>query len=102
MRFCRGFKPAVCWVFLVSAIGFIQTALSAQLAISEARGSVIGATIELNAEEKKWMAENPQIIVASTQYPLYLFKDEHGQWSGLNNDVLNRISAMTGLQFVHK
>ena len=102
MWFCRGFKPAVCWVFLVSAIGFIQTALSAQLAISEAKGSVIGVMIELNAEEKKWMAENPQIIVASTQYPLYLFKDEHGQWSGLNNDLLNRIGEMTGLQFIHE
>jgi len=102
MWFCRGFKPAVCWVFLVSAIGLVQAALSAQLAIPEAKGSVIGAMIELDAQEQKWMAEHPQVIVASTQYPLYLFKDEHGQWSGLNNDVLNRISAMTGLQFVHE
>jgi membrane-bound lytic murein transglycosylase MltF len=44
----------------------------------------------------------PSVIVASVQYPLYLFQDEHGHWSGLNNDVLKRISAMTGLQFVHQ
>lgn len=40
--------------------------------------------------------------MTSLQYPLYLFQDEHGQWSGLNNDVLKRVTAMTGLRFVHQ
>jgi PAS domain S-box-containing protein len=47
-------------------------------------------------------SRQPQGNVASVQYALYLFQDEHGSWSGLNNDVLKRISAMTGLQFVHQ
>jgi two-component system sensor histidine kinase EvgS len=58
--------------------------------------------IELDAQERQWIRENPRVTVASVQYPLYLFQDEHGQWSGLNNDVLKHISAMTGLQFVHQ
>ncbi|MHC8390449.1 transporter substrate-binding domain-containing protein [Pseudomonas sp. MDT2-39-1] len=102
MLFFRGLKPAVCWMFLIGVLGIAQGGAAAQLAIPESRGSGAGATIELDAQESRWIAEHPQVIVASVQYPLYLFKDEHGQWSGLNNDLLNRISAMTGLQFVHE
>ncbi|KAA0968015.1 transporter substrate-binding domain-containing protein [Pseudomonas sp. ANT_H12B] len=101
MQFFKGYKPAACWMFLVGVMSFAQWGLAAQLAASEAKG-VVGAVIELDAQELQWIAEHPQVIVASTQYPLYLFKDEHGQWSGLNNDLLNRISAMTGLHFVHE
>ena len=57
--------------------------------------------VELDEHERQWIRDNPKVTVASVQYPLYLFQDEHAQWSGLNNDVLKQISAMTGLQFVH-
>lgn len=102
MLFFKGFKPAACWIFLVAAIGCAQGVIAAHLAIPEHIGSVAGTRIRLDAQELQWIAEHPRVIVASTQYPLYLFKDEHGQWSGLNNDVLDRISAMTGLQFEHE
>lgn len=102
MLFFRGFKPAACWIFLVGAMCFAQWGLAAQLAAYEPRGAVGEAAIGLDAQELQWIAEHPTVTVASAQYPLYLFKDEHGHWSGLNNDVLNRISAMTGLKFLHE
>ncbi|MHC8298099.1 transporter substrate-binding domain-containing protein [Pseudomonas sp. ZS1P83] len=103
MLFLKGLKPAARWMFfLVGTLGFAQWGSASQLTASESRGSVINAAIELDAQELEWIAEHSQVIVASVQYPLYLFKDEHGHWSGLNNDLLNRISAMTGLQFVHE
>lgn len=102
MLFFRGFKPAACWIFLVGAMSVAQWGLAAQLAAYEPREPVIGAAIGLDAQELQWIAQHPTVIVASAQYPLYLFKDEHGHWSGLNNDVLNRINAMTGLKFLHE
>lgn len=102
MLFFRGFKPAACWVFLAGAMSVAQWGLAAQLAAYEPRGAVAEAAIGLDAQELQWIAEHPTVTVASAQYPLYLFKDEHGHWSGLNNDVLNRISAMTGLKFLHE
>jgi two-component system sensor histidine kinase EvgS len=81
---------------LLSALGFSQWLLAAHPAVREH-----GKSIGLDAEELQWIAEHPSVIVASLDYPLYLFKDEHGHWSGLNKDVLDRISAMTGLKFVH-
>ncbi len=44
----------------------------------------------------------PRVIVATMQFPLYLFKNELGQWNGLNHDILQRIAQMTGLEFVHR
>ncbi|TPG80670.1 transporter substrate-binding domain-containing protein [Pseudomonas arsenicoxydans] len=102
MQFFIRLKPAMCWMFLVGVMGFAPVPLAAQLVTSTAQETVVDVAIELSAEELRWIAEHPQVIVASVQYPLYLFKDEHGQWSGLNNDLLNRISAMTGLNFVHE
>ena len=51
-------------------------------------------TVELSraervAEQRKSLPDSPGV---------YLFKDEHGHWSGLNKDVLDRISAMTLLE----
>jgi len=102
MQFFIRLKPAMCWMFLVGVMGFAPVPLAAQLVTSTAQETVVDVAIKLSAEELRWIAEHPQVIVASVQYPLYLFKDEHGQWSGLNNDLLNRISAMTGLNFVHE
>ncbi|MHC8399340.1 transporter substrate-binding domain-containing protein [Pseudomonas sp. MDT1-17] len=103
MLFLKGLKPAARWMFfLVGILGFAQWGGASQLTASEPKGSVVNTAIELDAQELEWIAEHSQVIVASVQYPLYLFKDERGHWSGLNNDLLNRISAMTGLQFVHE
>lgn len=102
MLFFRGLKPAACWVFLVWAFGLGQWSFAAPLITHEGRGSMVVGAIELDAQERQWIRDNPKVIVSSTQYPLYLFKDEQGHWAGLNNDLLNRISAMTGLQFVHE
>ncbi|MEB0225722.1 transporter substrate-binding domain-containing protein [Pseudomonas sp. 10S4] len=102
MRFLRGFRPAMCWIFLLGTLGFGPCGLAAQLATYESRESVVGTAIGLDALERQWVREHPKVIVASMQYPLYLFKDEHGHWVGLNNDVLNQISAMTGLLFIHE
>lgn len=44
----------------------------------------------------------PRVIVATMQFPLYLFKNEQGQWSGLNHDILQRIAHLSGLEFVHR
>ncbi|MGL6247273.1 transporter substrate-binding domain-containing protein [Pseudomonas sp.] len=102
MLFFRRLKPAVCWMFLVGTLGLAPMVLAAQLAATDSMEAGVGGAIQLDDQELQWIAEHPQVIVTSVQYPLYLFKDEHGQWSGLNNDLLNRISAMTGLQFVHE
>ena len=102
MPFFKGLKPAACWMFLLGAMGIAHWVMAAHSATPEPKGAVAGATLRLNAQELQWIAEHPRVIVASKQYPLYLFKDEQGQWSGLYEDVLTRISAMTGLQFEHK
>lgn len=58
--------------------------------------------VNLNAVERAWLRKHPQVIVASTQHPPYIYKDPDGHWVGLNIDVLTRISRMTGLQFIHQ
>lgn len=57
--------------------------------------------IQLSAEEERWVSKHPLVTVATTQHPPYIYKNENGQWVGLNIDVLTRISQMTGLKFVH-
>ncbi|WP_339499931.1 transporter substrate-binding domain-containing protein [Pseudomonas silesiensis] len=101
MLFFRGLRPVACWMFLLSAIGVAHWVMATHLATPDPKGAGAGATIGLNAQERQWVAEHPRVIVASKHFPLFLFKDEYGQWSGLYNDVLNRISAMSGLQFVY-
>ncbi|WP_458379034.1 transporter substrate-binding domain-containing protein [Pseudomonas chlororaphis] len=58
--------------------------------------------IKLSKQERAWLLEHQHVVVASQQYPPYVFKDKDGQWAGLNIDLLNRISRMTGLQFVQE
>lgn len=58
--------------------------------------------IKLLPEEQAWIKQNPVVIVASQQYPPYVFKGAGKGWDGLNVDILERISRMTGLQFVHQ
>ncbi len=56
--------------------------------------------IVLSAQEQAWLLHHPHVVVASQQQSPYIFKDKDDQWVGLNVDLLNRISRMTGLQFV--
>jgi two-component system sensor histidine kinase EvgS len=101
MPFFEGFKPALRWLTFVALLGLAQWAVAAQMLVYSADTARAGPMIELDAQERKWLAAQPQVVVALTQYPLYLFKDEHGHWSGFHHDVLERISAMTGLRFVY-
>jgi two-component system sensor histidine kinase EvgS len=102
MRFYSGLRPVLSWLFLLGLSGFLQLTEAAHLTMHSDGVELNIQPIELDAQERQWIRENPKVTVASVQYPLYLFQDEHGQWSGLNNDVLKHISAMTGLQFVHQ
>lgn len=102
MWFFNGLKPALCWLFLLSAMGPGHCVLAAQLGALDVRSADSHDSFKLEAHELEWIAEHRRVIVASVQFPLYLFKDEHGQWSGLNNDILQRLSRMTGLEFVHE
>ncbi len=61
-----------------------------------------GQRIRLTAAEQLWIRRHSQITVASTQHPPYIYKDGSGNWVGLNIDVLNRVSRMTGLKFIHQ
>lgn len=100
MRFLEWFKPALSWLFLLGALGLTATAQGASLfgRDMQAVGNVLG----LDDAELQWIREHPQVVVASLPYPLYLFKDESGEWAGLNNDILGRISLLTRLRFVHQ
>lgn len=57
--------------------------------------------IPLSSVERRWLARHPQVSVATSQQPPFIYRDKQGQWVGLNVDVLARISRMTGLQFVY-
>ena len=102
MLLYRGLKPALGWLFVLGLLGLMRCSVAAQLAMHDDSGRLDIQPIELDARERQWIRDNPTVAVASVQYPLYLFQDEQGQWSGLNNDVLNHVGAMTGLQFVHQ
>jgi two-component system, NarL family, sensor histidine kinase EvgS len=58
--------------------------------------------IRLSPDEQTWIRRHPQVRVASTVQRPYTYKDDAGQWTGLNVDVLGRIANMTGLTFVHE
>lgn len=102
MLFYRGLKPALGVLFMFGLLALMRCSVAAQLALHDDAGASGVQPIELAAHERQWIRDNPKVTVTSVQYPLYLFQDEHGQWSGLNNDVLKRVTAMTGLQFVHQ
>ena len=63
---------------------------------------VEGLRIRLSPDERQWIRRHTQVSIASTSHPPYIYKDDNGQWVGLNVDVLSRISSMTGLHFVHQ
>lgn len=102
MLFYRGLRLTLGGVVLFGLLGLLRCSMAAQLALHDDAAAFAVQPIELAAHEREWIRENPTVTVTSVQYPLYLFQDEYGQWSGLNNDVLKRVTAMTGLQFVHQ
>lgn len=65
-------------------------------------GSIDQKQIELSPRERDWIRQNPVVTVASQQYPLYTFKTGDDRWVGLSQDILSRISRMTGLEFEHR
>ena len=65
-------------------------------------GGIGHKQIELSSRERDWIRQNPVVTVASQQYPLYTFKTGDERWVGLSQDILFRISRMTGLEFVHR
>ena len=67
-----------------------------------APGTMVSTPAAASVAQSMPDALTVRVIVATMQFPLYLFKDEHGQWTGLNSDLLKRISDMTGLQFVYQ
>lgn len=95
-------KPALCWLIGLALMYWAQWSGAAQLAAIETPPFEPDERLVLDAQELKWIKENPRVIVASMQFPLYLFKNELGQWNGLNHDILQRIAHMTGLEFVHR
>lgn len=95
-------KPALSWVTGLALMCWMPWASTAQLAVLESRPFNAGERLALDAQELKWIEENPTVVVASMQFPLYLFKNELGQWSGLNHDILQHIARMTGLEFIHR
>src|ERR1700742_1692192 len=100
MLFEKGVRPALGWLLVLCLCVLGRGSMAAQLVLHEQAQKA--EMIALDERERQWIRDNPRVTVASVQYPLYLFQDEHGRWNGLNNDVLNRITAMTGLQFVHE
>ncbi|WP_085581252.1 MULTISPECIES: transporter substrate-binding domain-containing protein [unclassified Pseudomonas] len=101
MLFYRKMMSALGSLCLMALLAGCQEGKAAQLAMHEGDAPP-PAALELDPAERQWIRDHPEVAVASVQYPLYLFQDEHGHWSGLNNDVLQRIGAMTGLVFVHR
>jgi two-component system sensor histidine kinase EvgS len=99
MRFTSVFKPVARWLFLFAALGIVGWGGASPALIQERGKSVARSMVVLNDEELQWVASHPRVVVAALEYPLYQFKDEYGQWTGLNSELLKRISDMTGLQF---
>ncbi|MDO7899245.1 transporter substrate-binding domain-containing protein [Pseudomonas citrulli] len=95
-------KPMRGWVAGLALAYWAPWGGAAPLATVEAPPFNPGERLVLDASELKWIRENPRVVVASMQFPLYLFKNELGQWDGLNHDILQRIALMTGLEFVHR
>lgn len=95
-------KPLRSWVAGLALMYWAPWGGATPLTTVQAPPLNPGERLVLDARELKWIRENPRVVVASMQFPLYLFKNELGQWDGLNHDILQRIALMTGLEFVHR
>ncbi len=59
------------------------------------------SVIELNDTESEWLQNNRTIIVGKeVDWPPFNFLDKNGKMSGISVDILNLISAKTGLEFI--
>ncbi|RUV28011.1 hypothetical protein, partial [Mesorhizobium sp. M7A.F.Ca.MR.148.00.0.0] len=76
----RGLKPALVGVLLCGLLGLVRCSVAAQLVMHGDAAAHNVQPVELAAHEREWIRDNPTVTVASLQYPLYLFQDEHGQW----------------------
>jgi len=102
MLFTSVFKPVARWLFLFGILGIAEWGGASSASIKEGGKSAPHSKVVLNDQELQWIASHPRVVVTALEYPLYQFKDEYGQWTGLNSDLLKRISDMTGLQFVYE
>ncbi|MFL1542882.1 transporter substrate-binding domain-containing protein [Pseudomonas sp. O39] len=85
------------------ALGSIEESVQREILARWTTGLGVGIgaeRIELSASEQAWVVRHRHIVVAAQQLSPYVFKDKDGRWVGLNVDLLNRISRMTGLRFV--
>lgn len=56
--------------------------------------------LKFTAAEQQWIEQNPRLnVVVTDDFLPFTFFDDHGQFSGLAADILNRISVSTGLEF---
>lgn len=95
-------KPALSWMMGLALMYWMQWAGAAPSTTPGQPPLEAGERLALDARELDWIRQNPRVVVASMQIPLYLFKNARGEWSGLNADILNAIEHMTGLQFIHR
>jgi two-component system sensor histidine kinase EvgS len=102
MRFTSVFKPVARWLVLFCIVGVVEWGGASPASIQERGKAAASSAVVLDEQELQWIASHPRVVVTALEYPLYQFKDEHGQWTGLNSDLLKRISDMTGLQFVYE
>ena len=102
MLFTSVFKSVARWLFLFGIVGVAESGAANPASIQERGKPVAGSAVVLDETELQWIASHPRVVVTALEYPLYQFKDEFGQWTGLNSDLLQRISDMTGLQFVYQ
>ncbi|MGF6202188.1 transporter substrate-binding domain-containing protein [Pseudomonas laurylsulfatiphila] len=102
MRFTSVFKPVARWLVLFGIVGVAEWGGASPASIQERGKTVARSAVVLDVQELQWIASHPRVVVTALEYPLYQFKDEQGQWTGLNSDLLKRISDMTGLQFVYE
>ncbi|NVZ72559.1 transporter substrate-binding domain-containing protein [Pseudomonas costantinii] len=85
------------------ALASIDESVQREILARWTTGLGVGMATErvvLSATEQAWVLQHPHVVVVSQQLSPYVFKDKDGHWVGLNVDLLNRISRMTGLQFV--
>ena len=102
MLFTSVFKSVARWLFLLGIVGVAEWGAASPASIQEPGKPAARSAVVLDEQELQWIASHPRVVVTALEYPLYQFKDEYGQWTGLNSDLLKRISDMTGLQFVYQ
>jgi two-component system sensor histidine kinase EvgS len=102
MLFVNRCKPALSWMMGLALMYWTQWGGADPSTTPGHLPLEVGARLVLDARELDWIRQNPLVVVASMQIPLYLFKNARGEWSGLNADILQSIEQMTGLEFVHR